>query len=651
MSTRLQLRHRMLLLPVVAGLGYLLVLHLVFTGGREYEAVVNQVEDGYFPALQLSHDLRGALETVRRGFDDAGLGLSSEGLAENEVQRDRFLALLSQGRNNQTLDPAVLTSVSREFQNYYELAAQSTSRMIAEGANENLLGDLEETAKAHRRVAARLDQWGERQADAMEKAISAVRQNNRTAVFRQTALVMLTLVALIVLSWLVLRSISKPLSQAVTAAQRLAEGDFQTRIPQGADDEPGKVLAALRETVEYLRRMARTADAIAAGNLAVQVRPRSERDTFGLAFRTMVANLHEMIGNLQGSSDLLMAAADQISTSAGEISEGAASQSSATEETSSTMVEIASQIDNVAQSIQSLASNAEQTSSSMQEMSMTSEEVSRHSDSLLAAVEETSATLEEMTASIHSIAEKVKVVDQVSNQSAQAAQDGTARLAGVIGGIETSGQDIGKIVKIIEDIADQTNLLALNAAIEAARAGDAGKGFAVVADEVKRLAEKSVDSTREITGFVETVQDNTGEAVALVQRITTDIVDALTKTSSLIGEVSLATQEQRGGAKQILATSRNMQEITRQVAYAAKEQAQGAHEIMSAVEEMNNMTRHVALSGTEQKRGGDMVVRAVEQIAQIARSNVRNSQQLSKSTESLADQAQRLQQMASVFTT
>ena len=111
--------------------------------------------------------------------------------------------------------------------------------------------------------------------------------------------------------------------------------------------------------------------------------------------------------------------------------------------------------------------------------------------------------------------------------------------------------DVVEIVDLIKSIAAQTNLLALNAAIEAARAGDAGKGFAVVADEVKRLAEKSVDSTREIAHFVETVQENTGEAVNLIQGITTDIVESLTKTTSLIGEVSIATQEQRGGAQQI----------------------------------------------------------------------------------------------------
>jgi methyl-accepting chemotaxis protein len=651
MFNRLQLRHRMLLLPILAGIGFILILLSVIRGGRDNAALIHQIESGFLPTVQLSHDLEDTLASVRQVLNDAIANLDVERLAEGETLRSRFLSSLEAGQANTTLDTSALTAIKTDFQSYLDLAVSTTQQIIDEGASEESLASLDEVANAFGRVESRLDQWGDRLSEAMAQAIASARQSSRNAVATQVFLVVVTLVVLALLSWLIFRSISRPLKHAVTAAQRLAEGDFKSTIPQGAGDEVGMVLDSLRETVRYLREMAGAADSIAAGNLAIQVTPRSNRDTFGHSFQTMVANLHEVIGSLQGSSEHLMSAAEQISSSAEEISDGASSQSSATEETSSTMVEIASQIDNVAQSVQSLASSAEETSSSMQEMSMTSEEVSKHTDSLLASVEETSATLEEMTASIHSIAEKVDVVDQVSRESASAAQEGSHRLAEVMGGIESSGQDIGKIVKIIEDIADQTNLLALNAAIEAARAGDAGKGFAVVADEVKRLAEKSVASTREITQFVEAVQDNTSEAVGLIQIITTDIVESLNKTTSLVGEVSLATQEQSGGARQILETSRNMQEVTRQVAYATKEQAQGAHEIMRAVEEMNDMTRHVALSGTEQKRGGDMVVRAIEQIAEIARSNVRNSQQLSSATVSLAEQAQRLQQTAGVFST
>ena len=170
-----------------------------------------------------------------------------------------------------------------------------------------------------------------------------------------------------------------------------------------------------------------------------------------------------------------------------------------------------------------------------------------------------------------------------------------------------------------------------------------------IADEVKRLAEKSVESSRDITRFVDAVQGSTQEAVDLIHTILDEIVESVTKTRGLVSEVSLATQEQRSGAAQILETSRNMQDTTRQVAFAAKEQAQSAREVLAAVENMNEMTQQVAHSGSEQKRGGDMVVKAVDHIATIARNNVATSEQLSHATVSLAEQATRLQEIASVF--
>jgi len=240
-------------------------------------------------------------------------------------------------------------------------------------------------------------------------------------------------------------------------------------------------------------------------------------------------------------------------------------------------------------------------------------------------------------------------VDEVSRDAAKIASEGGTELSRMITGIGASSKDISKIVKIIEEIADQTNLLALNAAIEAARAGDAGKGFAVVAEEVKRLAERSMNSTREISVFIENVQKDTGEAVELTQGVLRQIVDSVTKTSGLVSEVSVASQEQSNGANQILRTATNMQQMTRDVAGAAKEQSEGTRGIMKSVEVMNQMTKQVADACGEQKRGGDMVVKAVESIAQVAQQNLSATEQLSRATESLAKEADRLQKMAEMF--
>lgn len=412
----------------------------------------------------------------------------------------------------------------------------------------------------------------------------------------------------------------------------------------------GLILAKLITTP--VAAIAAAVDRVAQGSLVLPDLDTKRKDEIGHLAKRLIASIEvqrRVIGDLKQSSNLVATSADEISASSVQIAKGAESQSSATDQTSSTMVEMAAQIDQVAKSAQSLAANVDETSSSIQEMGASVEQVAKNADTLLASVEETSATIDQMTSSIRAVANKVRVVDEASKNAARVAQDGGGELSSVINGIGTSSKDIGKIVRIIEEIADQTNLLALNAAIEAARAGDAGKGFAVVAEEVKRLAERSMSSTREISNFVQTVQRDVGQAVDLTKNVLRQIIDSVGNSSVLVAEVYTAAQEQSSGAAQILKTSNNMQNITRQLATAAKEQANGAREIMKASETMNRQTQQVADATSEQKKGGDMVVRAVEQIAHVSQQNLTATEQLSKATLGLAKEAERMQRLAEQF--
>jgi methyl-accepting chemotaxis protein len=384
-------------------------------------------------------------------------------------------------------------------------------------------------------------------------------------------------------------------------------------------------------------------------SLLVDEGRKDELGELGRLLNTMVSTQRQVLGELKQSSSQVASSADEISASAVQITKGAENQSSATDQTSSTMVEMATQIDNVAKSAQSLAGNVDETSASIQEMGAAIEQVAKNADNLLSSVEETSATIEQMAASINSVAGKVKVVDQASKAAEHVAQNGASELSAIINGIGVSSKDISKIVKIIEEISDQTNLLALNAAIEAARAGDAGKGFAVVAEEVKRLAERSMNSTREISGFVDRVQKDVGHAVELSSSVLTQIRESVTKSSSLVTEVYTAAQEQSSGATQILKTATNMQHVTRQLTSAAREQATAAQEIMQAVETMNRMTQQVADATAEQKNGGNLVVKAVESIAAVAQQNVASTEQLSRATVDLAKEAERMRGLAQQF--
>jgi len=170
-----------------------------------------------------------------------------------------------------------------------------------------------------------------------------------------------------------------------------------------------------------------------------------------------------------------------------------------------------------------------------------------------------------------------------------------------------SSQEIGEIVELISDITEQTNVLALNAAIQAASAGDAGRGFSVVAEEVQRLAERSAEATKQIGAIVKTIQADTQDAVAAMEKSTTGVVegaklsdaagqalseiDSVTKNlADLIQRISSDTQAQAASANKV---ARNMQDIleinrqttagTQQTASSIKELAEVASDLKASV--------------------------------------------------------------------
>jgi twitching motility protein PilJ len=170
-----------------------------------------------------------------------------------------------------------------------------------------------------------------------------------------------------------------------------------------------------------------------------------------------------------------------------------------------------------------------------------------------------------------------------------------------------SSQEIGEIVELISDITEQTNVLALNAAIQAASAGEAGRGFSVVAEEVQRLAERSAEATKQIGAIVKTIQADTQDAVAAMEKSTAGVVEgaklsdaagqALTEIdtvtnnlASLIQKISSDTQAQAASANKV---ARNMQDIleinrqttagTQQTASSIKELAEVASDLKASV--------------------------------------------------------------------
>jgi methyl-accepting chemotaxis protein len=610
---KLSFTQKVALLPTMAMVGFAVILGAsTILGGRSLRQQ-SQVEKGFFPSVELSRDLETVLGAVQQALRDAVGTLDSTRLTEVDTLQTLFQTLVDGAQDNPVLDPVQLDSLVAAFDDYYALARSTTQQMIDGETGDLVFGQLQQMTEQYNMIRNQLAANTQRDRRAITNAFGRARGSqvlaSRTTVWVTVVALLLSIAGAFWVTADIRRVLVgvRALSEGFT---RISQGDYRGRLEEGAQDEIGDLNRQMNVMME--------------------------------ATRALITRIVEAADNVAG-------AARELSSVTAEVAQGTEDQSSSADETSSTMVEIAEQIENVARSAQDLASNVEETAVTVDQMSQSSNNVAQDADNLLQSVEETATTIEQMTSSLGGIAEKVRIVDEVSRRAAEVAESGGGELAQVIRGIGESGRDIGKIVELIEEIADQTNLLALNAAIEAARVGEAGRGFAVVAEEVRRLAERSVESTREIAKVVDAVQQGSEQAVGLTDSVLKEIVQSVTQSSSLVSEAHTATQEHARGAQQVLETTTKMQAVTRNLTNAARQQAEGAHGIQNAVTLMTERTQQVADATVEQKRGGDMVVRAIEQIATVAQQNSTATKQLSTTTDGLVKEAEGLRKLSTAF--
>ena len=412
------------------------------------------------------------------------------------------------------------------------------------------------------------------------------------------------------------KSITEPLTHLITVAREIGDsGDLDQNIDIHRNDEIGALATTFNNMVAYLKEMAGVAMAVAEGDLAVEVVPRSKRDTLGNAFLRMSHGLQELVRTTRDSAGQVSAGSNQVAGAADESAKVSVQASSAIEEVTSTMHEMSINVQNVVKNTQVQASS----------------------------VAETSASIDQMVTSIQRVADTAKVLLDIANRSREEVVTGIATMEKATDGlnrtnhaIQSSAEiinvlghradDIGKIIEVIDDLAEQTNLLALNAAIEAARAGEHGLGFAVVADEVRKLAEKSTQSTKEIADLIQSIQREARQAVENMERSTriveeglslgNDLGSALHKISNVVTEVykfsqeiGAATAEQSVGSSQIAKATGRLTEITQEINSAVEEQASGAQAVVRAMDKMRELVQQSASSSTELSAAAEQMLK------------------------------------------
>jgi len=324
-------------------------------------------------------------------------------------------------------------------------------------------------------------------------------KDTRLEFFTLLFISLLVIGIILILSWMIVRSLTGSLGQAIDIAQRIATGDLEFTSPDSGTNEIGMLIHEMETMHQGLKAAVDLKESI-AGKVKEDAQKQAELQAaeadlvreFEASIADTITQVGQAVGKVQESSVSLSATAEELTRQ--------------------------SQI-----SVQGVELGAEN-------------------------VQTTAAASEQIAANISTVTGQLADALKISAEAVQVSMS----TASTVERLGVASEEIGSVLQIINDIAEKTDLLALNASIEAARAGDAGRGFAVVANEVKELAAQTAKATEEISGQIDGLQSECGSASSAISRIGEVIgqLNELNQTlSSAMDEQNQATIEISHGAQ------------------------------------------------------------------------------------------------------
>ena len=524
----------------------ILILLLVTVGVAIYSlsSLSSSFTDFYSVGYQVSHKATDMRRTIQSAIQDIAFGMLetdqqkaqdyfAEADTEMQILKEEFDYMEKNYRGDQS-DVAKALEIMNSSVQYRTEVQELATRGRNEEAVEVFFNSYKPLLTEAQDLLEKMDNYTTNlAADDYEVSMS---DKSATMIL----LIIISAVALlttIILAVDVTRRITKPIKEIEAAVKEMAGGNLDVTIAYESRDELGSLSNSVREMTGRLKAIisdeAYVLGELATGNFNVLSRMA---DSYVGAFQGILEAMrgikkshNETLRQINQSADQVASGSEQVSSGAQALSQGATEQASSIEELAATINEISEQVKSNAENAMDVSAKAMPPGRQMAESNGQMQE-------MIAAMEE----------------------------------------------ISNSSNEIGKIIKTIEDITFQTNILALNAAVEAARAGSAGKGFAVVADEVRNLASKSADASKSTAALIEAslkAVENGTRIAGQTADFMTEVVEGTKVLTETIDKISEASNAQAASINQVTQGVDQISSVVQTNSATAEESAAASEEL------------------------------------------------------------------------
>ncbi|TFW34557.1 methyl-accepting chemotaxis protein [Massilia horti] len=251
-------------------------------------------------------------------------------------------------------------------------------------------------------------------------------------------------------------------------------------------------------------------------------------------------------------------------------------------------------------------------------------DLSSRTEEQASSLEETASSMEELTSTVKQNADNAHQANQLAVSASEVASRGgmvVSQVVETMGSINDSSKKIVDIIGVIDGIAFQTNILALNAAVEAARAGEQGRGFAVVASEVRTLAQRSAAAAKEIKGLIDNSVEKVDAGSKLVDQAGStmqEIVQSIGRVTNIMGDISAATREQTAGIEQVNQAISEMDHVTQQNAALVEEASAASQTMQDQAANLERIVSVFKLDGVQHAKAQPVTRQVAQPVAALA---------------------------------